>query len=309
MTSLAGCSGESFASILRALGYVSEQRKGPSITVPLLTAAPAEHQAPQEAELAEAAAASPDSSAGAEALEPPLETQPNAEPPAEAAAVPVLEAISQECGAAPADKVETATSGLAGSETAPAPTDPAGTASSGEAAAVEETLIEVWHPHRPQPHHRRPDARARKKHFERRGEAPATAPAAASEKGAHEAPPCGVAAGEALESAGTGQAALAQGRSGSPPMAFKGRHRDGGKRSEGEQKPRFGAPRGRWQAGEQNRSAAAGKPGEGRGERFGAREKRPAERPLDPNSPFAKLLVLKAQLEEKTRQEKDNQGR
>ncbi len=36
MTSLAGCSGEDFASILRSLGYASETRKGPAITVPLL---------------------------------------------------------------------------------------------------------------------------------------------------------------------------------------------------------------------------------------------------------------------------------
>ena len=35
MTSLAGCSGDSFASILRALGYVPEHRKGPAITVAL----------------------------------------------------------------------------------------------------------------------------------------------------------------------------------------------------------------------------------------------------------------------------------
>lgn len=40
MTSLAGCSGESFASILRSLGYASTSRKGPAITVPLLAAAP-----------------------------------------------------------------------------------------------------------------------------------------------------------------------------------------------------------------------------------------------------------------------------
>ncbi|MGA7384883.1 MAG: helicase, partial [Methylocella sp.] len=39
MTSLAGCSGDSFASILRALGYVPERRKGPPITVALLAAA------------------------------------------------------------------------------------------------------------------------------------------------------------------------------------------------------------------------------------------------------------------------------
>jgi ATP-dependent RNA helicase SUPV3L1/SUV3 len=36
MTSLAGCSGEDFASILHSLGYVSERRKGPAITVPLV---------------------------------------------------------------------------------------------------------------------------------------------------------------------------------------------------------------------------------------------------------------------------------
>ncbi|MGC2834190.1 MAG: helicase-related protein, partial [Methylocella sp.] len=39
MTSLAGCSGDSFASILRALGYVPEHRKGPPITVALRAAA------------------------------------------------------------------------------------------------------------------------------------------------------------------------------------------------------------------------------------------------------------------------------
>ncbi len=42
MTSLAGCSGEDFASILRSLGYVLDRRPGPAITVPLLAAAPTE---------------------------------------------------------------------------------------------------------------------------------------------------------------------------------------------------------------------------------------------------------------------------
>jgi ATP-dependent RNA helicase SUPV3L1/SUV3 len=35
MTSLVGCAGEDFASILRSLGYVSVKRPGPAITVPL----------------------------------------------------------------------------------------------------------------------------------------------------------------------------------------------------------------------------------------------------------------------------------
>jgi ATP-dependent RNA helicase SUPV3L1/SUV3 len=43
--------------------------------------------------------------------------------------------------------------------------------------------------------------------------------------------------------------------------------------------------------------------GERREGRFGAREKKPSERPPDPDSPFAKLLVLKARLEEKNNQD------
>ncbi|GGC50488.1 helicase-related protein [Chelatococcus reniformis] len=36
MTSLVGCSGEDFGSILRSLGYVADRRRGPAITVPLV---------------------------------------------------------------------------------------------------------------------------------------------------------------------------------------------------------------------------------------------------------------------------------
>src|SRR5690606_5477597 len=45
MTSLVGCAGEDFASILRSLNYAPEQREGPAITVPLVpraATAPAE---------------------------------------------------------------------------------------------------------------------------------------------------------------------------------------------------------------------------------------------------------------------------
>ncbi len=49
MTSLAGCSGEDFASILKALGYVLDRRPGPAITVPLLPAAPVVPLRPAEA--------------------------------------------------------------------------------------------------------------------------------------------------------------------------------------------------------------------------------------------------------------------
>ena len=42
MTSLVGCSGEDFASILRGLGYRSDKRKGPAITQPIRLPAPVE---------------------------------------------------------------------------------------------------------------------------------------------------------------------------------------------------------------------------------------------------------------------------
>ncbi len=49
MTSLVGCSGEDFASILKSLGYSSETRPGPAITVPLLPAAATAPAAPATA--------------------------------------------------------------------------------------------------------------------------------------------------------------------------------------------------------------------------------------------------------------------
>ena len=38
MTSLVGCAGEDFATILKSLGYVMDRRPGPAITVPLVEA-------------------------------------------------------------------------------------------------------------------------------------------------------------------------------------------------------------------------------------------------------------------------------
>ncbi len=58
--------------------------------------------------------------------------------------------------------------------------------------------------------------------------------------------------------------------------------------------------RGRTQPGSESRGGAAER-GERFGQRSGARDDktRSTERPPDPNSPFAKLLLLKARLEEK----------
>ena len=62
MTSLVGCAGEDFASILRSLGYVSVKRAGPAITVPL-AAAPA-RPAPAEAATEAATEATESETAG-----------------------------------------------------------------------------------------------------------------------------------------------------------------------------------------------------------------------------------------------------
>src|SRR6202040_1389943 len=103
------------------------------------------------------------------------------------------------------------------------------------------------------------------------------------------------AAVEAPGGGGAGKATFADMQTDSRRNALQDRRKDGSERGEGEQRPRFGAQRGRKQAGEQNRGGT----GERREGRIGAREKKPSERPPDPDSPFAKLLVLKARLEEK----------
>ena len=66
MTSLVGCSGEGFASILRSLGYASEQRKGFAITLPVLPLAATAPAAGAAAEPDAVAASSdnPDTDAG-----------------------------------------------------------------------------------------------------------------------------------------------------------------------------------------------------------------------------------------------------
>jgi ATP-dependent RNA helicase SUPV3L1/SUV3 len=69
MTSLAGCSGEDFSSILKSLGYVVDRRTGPAITVPLVPAPQLIRSAAQ--------AAAPESVAAEAPVEAPAETAPS----------------------------------------------------------------------------------------------------------------------------------------------------------------------------------------------------------------------------------------
>ena len=301
MTSLAGCSGESFASILRALGYTSEQRKGPAITLPLPVAPEALPETPLEAGLALAPAAGAEVPVGADVTEPPLET-PAAAGQAPEAAPPLPEALAPPCGSATLEGAETVKSESAASEDMQLHPE---TAEAAPSLAAEETLIEIWRPHRQQ-HARRLEPRPQKKSFERHARAPARGIVAAPEPAAQVAPPCEAAAGETQDSAKPGKTRQAHGQTATPPKAFEARHKRGGEPGSGDQRPRFGGQRGRKPAGTQPRGATD-EHKEGRGERVSVRKKQPSERQPDPDSPFAKLLALKVRLEEKTQQPKDKQ--
>ncbi|MBB4019221.1 ATP-dependent RNA helicase SUPV3L1/SUV3 [Chelatococcus caeni] len=272
MTSLVGCSGEDFSSILKALGYVMDRRTGPAITVPLV---PAPRQVTPPERGAEAAAAEPAEPAGTEgeaaaADAAPSESEGAVEDTEAQAAAPeaanetVVEAEAAEPAPtevpaeAPADgpqlTVESASQEPASQE--PASQEPAAREAGPEEAAAadpaEPVLIEVWRPHRH--HHHAPQRQGADKRGRRhgRGEAPRESAA-----GRPEAP------------AVRGPMRPAQPRNGAP-----GGGRPADKRADGGQR--------------------RGKPGEGRGER---RHEQRSERAPDPNSPFAKLLALKQQLE------------
>jgi ATP-dependent RNA helicase SUPV3L1/SUV3 len=111
MMSLVGCSGEEFASVLRALGFQAEERRVP------LEQEPVEPKAPAEAAAAEAAQA--------EAV--PAEVDAMAEPEAPSPAAPEAAALAEPEAAAPTEP----------DVSAPAEAD---------AAAPLETVIQVWWP-------------------------------------------------------------------------------------------------------------------------------------------------------------------
>ena len=88
MTSLAGCAGEDFASILRALGYRMEQRPKPVDPPPAAVGAEASPAIAPSAEVAEATEPAEEAPAAAEAS-----TEPAEEAPAAAELAPSTEAV------------------------------------------------------------------------------------------------------------------------------------------------------------------------------------------------------------------------
>ncbi len=338
MTSLAGCSGEAFASILKSLGYANEQRPGPAITGPIIAKAAMEPIKPPVA--AEAAPAAEEAQAveAAQAVsEAPVETTAEAEAPAEApieAEAPVEPAQASEApppvevveAAAPVEEIaetaapateaveptpeadaETATS-LAGgvapvaeAEAAPvaeaeAVAEQTEAAPEVEAAPAEPVLIEVWKPQRHQHARRQGHGQEGRDHQHRRHghRRPQGAPQAAGE------------AATPVE----GQAPQAQ-EAGAPQEQRQfDRPRRDDRRQEGRAeggKPRFEGKRqegGRQEGGRKFEGKFDGKRRDdqrGNDRPFNAEKRPPREKQADPDSPFAKLAALKAELEAKNK--------
>ncbi|MCJ2116403.1 helicase [Methylobacterium sp. J-001] len=322
MTSLVGCSGEDFASILKSLGYSLEARPGPAITVPLLPAAatapvvvtPVSELAPasesgalnedsagestgnetdapaQAADVAD----SGDETTAPENTEPALvaaespESAPDASPeaePVEAAAEAEREAPptpQTELEKAPAETAQSAethdsqmiqpTETVAESEAAEPASDSISAESESDGAQTEapaeQILIEVWRLQRHQrPANPRPQNRPR--------------------------------------GAGRGRDGGQQGQQQGPGRPESGRpdqrRAEGGERPGNEGGPRTGRDRG------PRRERFEGVRPERRDEQRNAEQRHAAPRPdqrpprreraPDPDSPFAKLAALKAQLE------------
>lgn len=357
MTSLAGCSGEDFASILRSLGYVSEKRPGEAITKPILRPAPtrpvSQAQAADDASAAaeatdgagNAPAVSDEASAPADATEAPAtgdagavaddappETAQQAQPdepgpddvvaPAQTGTATEDEAAAQ---TALTDEAASSETGEAAGEAISGDATPAeaaaGETSPGEAVAepAEPVLIEIWRPFRHQhrgrgrpdqargPRESRPGGQDRRPRPDGRGP-DSRGP---DQRNGDQCRPGGRPQGPRPEGAPGEQVAARNearpdGRADNRPQRFDRPRPD---RPQGDGGPRPGHARfeGRsgnrgGEGGERNRFEG-GRPRDDRNqprrfEQLQQRDRRPEKQP-DPDSPFAKLLALKAQLEGK----------
>ncbi len=285
MTSLTGASGEDFASILRSLGYRLERRPKPA--EPVEPAEPAEKAAEPTATSSETAMADQ----AAETAEPPADAAPVTDDAAtEVAEVSVAASEAPEAVAdivaEPTTSAGEAASDAPPPEVAAAAIEPVAEAVAPDeqkervaatAAAAEPEMIEVWRPGRSEGR-RRPQGRHRHagKHGAPRVEPGIAAPAVAAD--GHSIAP-------AEPPVATEQAAHAdQARS---AEADKPGRRERHRRRRGDDQ-RFDRPR-----GDRERPPAHA----ARHERRQDRHQERREKAPDPNSPFAKLAALKAQLE------------
>ena len=285
MTSLVGSAGEDFASILRSLGYRMERRPKPQEPV-----VPAATEAAPQAEGVLPAEGVPEGNASQAEPAPQAESDATIEaaPQSEVSAIaetPVAEAPSQ-----PAADVEPANEGEPVAELAEpraeVSADQSAEASQAEmaetpieAAPAEPELIEVWRPGRIEHRERRPHGRHRRdkgrnQHTNQSGAA-TSGPAAEGSQA-----PAEIAA--ASSEAPTGPSEERQ-RGPRPPRSDRADRQGRPQRHDRsrQDRPRQDRPRGP------------------RHEQHGDQRPRPErrEKQADPNSPFAKLAALKAQLE------------
>jgi ATP-dependent RNA helicase SUPV3L1/SUV3 len=295
MTSLTGAAGEDFASILRALGYRMERRPKPPESPPVASPEPASPeatdgagaQAPASADAQGIKAEASPPSGDAEGLAAREETAERPESGMQAEQVSVEAEASSP--AAAADAVGEADATIAA------------TAEAGAAVGGEPELIEVWRPGRP-PEERRA-WRAQKHQQERqgrRGDAATEGEGETSGRSRHrhgrdrrpdrprrDAPSAPVVQAE------EGTSASAEASPAETPRRDRPRpHQERG----GRDRKSGGGGRGEWRG----KGRHGGPPDEGasyRQPRVFASTSERRERPIDPNSPFAKLAALKAQLE------------
>jgi ATP-dependent RNA helicase SUPV3L1/SUV3 len=289
MTSLIGASGEDFASVLRSLGYRMQKRPKPPELAP----------APKTSEAADSAATEPatelDASAATEpASMPSIDAAPAAAEAEEAAAA---QAHASEAAAAPAETSDVATASteteiegasigaiaetaaeISDSASTPEAPSPAGTsvAVANDSASTEPELIEVWRPSRPEGrHHGRGARRDQRRRSERQPGGEIAQPAAPAAE-ASAAPP--QSEGPAPESA----------KDERPPHHGRKWRRDRqGRQDRQERHERQDRPPRAHRNGERDSGRAF----------FRSSRQEPREKTADPNSPFAKLAALKAQLE------------
>lgn len=321
MTSLTGSAGEDFASILRALGYRMDRR--PPLPPPPASATEAatEQQAETPAAAAPGIIAANDNVAGGAQLRadiadassegvPAADTtseaiEETAPQPAETSAAVEPEAVASAQADAPAPAEATSTEATpaeaadaeatASSEAPASPDATTSEASPSEAAApaaeaAAPELIEVWRPggrHEDRrPRHERP--RHRRHDQGQAGEGGGQAGEGAQGRGEHRRDRGKDFHRRRRHEVGKGEAGAAQ-AAGDPNAAAAA---DGGDARQREDRRRFhGKGKGRPDQGKGDRREQR----PGGGDRGGQRPQR--ERPIDPNSPFAKLAALKEQLE------------
>lgn len=333
MTSLTGASGEDFASILRSLGYRMEKRPKPpeppaasaDAAAPGAAATDVAAEAPlavSEASVADGDMPAPSEAADThehEAAEPDAAEQEATSPrlelpvpefvtaPVESPATvpePVAEAVAEQTSE-PASAAAPDTAAAADTASAPeAAAEPAATETAAAAAApAEPDMIEVWRPGRPGGNQRRREAERGRRRQRHRPDA---------------AKPEGQAPGEAAVAA-SGEAPAADATPAAEGTQSE-RPRHQRRHERGERKDKEGEGREQRADRQRRRERAEGQGGKGqdKGDRQDRprgprrdRERRDDNRPSrtwtsaperrgkepDPNSPFAKLLALKEQLE------------